>query len=325
MKFFENYFDNTDFYNSGAEEVKVLCPFHSDTNPSASINIEKSLFHCWVCGVGYNEQQFISKINDISLLDASKVLNNLEGSSETNKWSVVSVANLWADDDMLNALYGLGLPKTLIEGMQLGKVEDKLGNPRLGIPVFYNKVLMDIRSYDLMKNSSIKMISGLNAESGFIIPYDEFIKADKEELVYIFEGEKDMLVARALGINAITLTGGASAIPNDMTINAFKDKKLVICYDNDKAGKDGADGLYLSIKNIANDVKYIDISEVVKEDKEDFSDAVLKYDMDVWTFLSLELKEFNDVKKDLTTIKDALDNNIIKRRLTSEVTVSGEF
>ena len=40
------------------------------------------------------------------------------------------------------------------------------------------------------------------------------------------EGEKDMLVARGMGINAITLTGGgAEALPNEMTINAFKDKE----------------------------------------------------------------------------------------------------
>ena len=60
MKYFEKYFSDVDF-ETGAEEVKVLCPFHNDTNPSATINVEKDLFHCWVCKEGYNEQQVYSK------------------------------------------------------------------------------------------------------------------------------------------------------------------------------------------------------------------------------------------------------------------------
>ena len=163
MKFFENYFKDIDFNGQGPKEVSVLCPFHDDTHPSASINTEKSLFHCWVCGVGYNEQQFISKINDISIVDAGKILSNLEG-TKTNDWSFINIAELWADNDMLNALYGLRLSKELINDMKLARVTDEFGRHRLGIPVFYNNVLMDVRAYDLMKTSSVKMLAGAESE-----------------------------------------------------------------------------------------------------------------------------------------------------------------
>lgn len=324
MKFFENYFEDTDFYGQGTAEVQVLCPFHSDTNPSASINVENSLFHCWVCGVGYNEQQFISKINDISLVDAGKVLSNLEGTTTTD-WSLVNIAELWSDQDMLNALTGLRLEKDFIEEMKLGKVYDKLGKPRLGIPVFYNKVLIDVRAYDLMRNSSVKMISEMNAENGYIIPYDIWQKEDKSKVTYIFEGEKDMLVARSMGLNAITLTGGADALPNDMVLNSFKDRDFILCYDNDDAGRQGMKDLYFYIKNIANKVEYINIADVVKENKEDFTDAVFKYDMDIWTFYSLEVRSFSGVKKTYTTLETALNSNLIKKNLLSQITISGEF
>ena len=62
MEFFKKYFDEVDNWNN--EEVKVLCPFHEDTHPSASINTYKDLFHCWVCDIGYNEEQFIARVNN---------------------------------------------------------------------------------------------------------------------------------------------------------------------------------------------------------------------------------------------------------------------
>jgi hypothetical protein len=37
-------------YRSGRQ--KVLCPFHGDTRPSASIDFDKQRFTCFACGVG---------------------------------------------------------------------------------------------------------------------------------------------------------------------------------------------------------------------------------------------------------------------------------
>ena len=73
MEYFKKYFNEVENWEN--EEVKVLCPFHEDTHPSASINTYKDLFHCWVCDIGYNEEQFIARINGISSADAIKLLN----------------------------------------------------------------------------------------------------------------------------------------------------------------------------------------------------------------------------------------------------------
>lgn len=29
----------------------TLCPFHRDTNPSGSVNLEQNRYHCFTCGV----------------------------------------------------------------------------------------------------------------------------------------------------------------------------------------------------------------------------------------------------------------------------------
>lgn len=35
--------------DTGYEWISVLCPFHDDTNKSASVSLVKNAFHCFVC------------------------------------------------------------------------------------------------------------------------------------------------------------------------------------------------------------------------------------------------------------------------------------
>jgi hypothetical protein len=325
MKFFERYFADTNF-NTGAEEVKVLCPFHNDTSPSASVNIKKDLFHCWVCGIGYNEQQFLSKMSNISLSDAHKVV--LKTNETTHDWKLVEKAELWANPTFLKKVEDLGFSREVINELHLGLVKDNKGRAYLGYPVFYNGVLMDIRRFNISKFEGVpKIMSNAGAEAGFIISYDDWVK--NKDLTYIFEGEKKMALARTLGLNAITLTGGANARPNDFVINGFKDRDVVICYDNDDAGRDGAYKIYQKIKPLAKSVKYINIGEVVSGVGDDFYDMIMAYKKTIDDFLKLPLYDFVDKldtkKKTFTPLKKALKENRIKEDLLTQVLVSAEY
>lgn len=322
MEFFKHYYSDVDFERS--EEVKVHCPFHSDTKPSASINTEKEVFHCWVCDVGYNEKQFVAKINNIPITEATLVVDKL--TKPTSDWELVEEANLFADDYFLKKIEELGLSLKTIQSLRLGMIQDNKNNKFLGIPVFYNNAIMDIRQYNLLKHKNVAKVYGqAGAQMGFVIPYDLWSK--NKELTYVFEGEKDMMLARELGLNAISLTGGAQTKPNKFVINQFKDRDVIICYDNDKTGREGAEKLYLSIKKIAKSVKYIDIGDGVKENKEDFFDYITKYNKDIFDFYGLEVRDFVDVKekKKYVPLKKALKENILKRLLITEITVSAEF
>ena len=292
MEFFKHYYSDVDFERS--EEVKVHCPFHSDTKPSASINTEKEVFHCWVCDVGYNEKQFVAKINNIPMTEATLVVDKL--TKPTSDWELVEEANLFADDYFLKKVEELGLSLKTIQSLRLGMIQDDKNNKFLGIPVFYNNAIMDIRQYNLLKHKNVAKVYGqAGAQMGFVIPYDLWSK--NKELTYVFEGEKDMMLARELGLNAISLTGGAQTKPNKFVINQFKDRDVIICYDNDDAGREGAEKLYLSIKKIAKSVKYINIGDGVKENKEDFFDYITKYNKDIFDFYGLEVRDFVDVKE----------------------------
>ncbi|MCS7214350.1 MAG: DNA primase [Candidatus Calescibacterium sp.] len=52
----------------------AVCPFHPDTKPSLRIREDKKIFNCFGCGVGGNVITFISKIRNISFLEALSFL-----------------------------------------------------------------------------------------------------------------------------------------------------------------------------------------------------------------------------------------------------------
>ena len=116
-----------------------------------------------------------------------------------------------------------------------------------------------------------------------------------------------------------------ASIVVDSVINAsesegfnFKDKDIILCYDNDEPGYNGMVGMFKSIRNLAKSVKYVKIGDVVKNEKEDFYDYITKYNGDVFEFYSLNLHQFKVEEIDRNTritIKEALNSNKLRRNL----------
>lgn len=58
-----------------------LCPFHNDNNPSLSVSREKQIYKCFVCGEAGNVFNFLMKFENISFLEAVKIIGNEIGIS----------------------------------------------------------------------------------------------------------------------------------------------------------------------------------------------------------------------------------------------------
>lgn len=50
----------------------AICPFHSDTNPSMNISVDKQIYKCFSCGAGGNVFTFVSEYEKINFIDAVK-------------------------------------------------------------------------------------------------------------------------------------------------------------------------------------------------------------------------------------------------------------
>lgn len=69
---------------------KILCPFHNDTDPSCSVNLEKGLFHCFSCGVEGDKIKFVKLYKKTDFKGAVEVLKEYTGFTVSRKKRTVS-------------------------------------------------------------------------------------------------------------------------------------------------------------------------------------------------------------------------------------------
>lgn len=106
-----------------------------------------------------------------------------------------------------------------------------------------------------------------------------------DDYILVTEGEKDCLIAYANGLKAICIGGaGASSHLKQEYLNLFKDMKLLICGDYDKAGKNFNDNLYKQLKPIAKEVKLLNWEQKAKKDGFELFDKFDLTDYFAWKF-----------------------------------------
>ena len=269
--FFQYYFN----ISEGNGEHSVCCPFPHKTStgieylehhPSAHVNLDKKTFHCKVCQEGHNEVSFIKAILQCTYASALRLSKAFENTETLAEWKNVTKLSEGAKE----LAHSFGITDTVLEELNVSSLQDN----HLMFPVFMYDKLIDIRTYTPNGNPKIK--SRVGAMSGLIIPLDVWSKSDPNRVTLICAGEKDMAVARSHGFNAITITGGENALPCSPMF--FKDRNVVILYDNDDAGKNGAYRLASYLLDYCKTVKVCTkFHDVCKEDKEDITDFFNKY------------------------------------------------
>lgn len=71
--------------DSNSDDIRAICPFHLDSNPSFSINSTKQVYYCFGCKRGGNVITFIRDIENISKEEAVQYLKNLLGIETTKE------------------------------------------------------------------------------------------------------------------------------------------------------------------------------------------------------------------------------------------------
>mgnify|MGYP001210655478 FL=1 len=121
MEYFKEKFKDTDFDRSNNRgEVKVICPFHDDTKPSANIDVNKSTFYWYVCQKGMSEAQFLADIEGYDRFEAEAVLAEWEGTVNKD-WDLNQRASLWANQEFLAKLMDeFKISTSTINSLRLG-------------------------------------------------------------------------------------------------------------------------------------------------------------------------------------------------------------
>jgi DNA primase len=61
------------------KDYRGLCPFHGDKDPSFYVSPQKGIFHCFGCAVGGSVFNFVMKVENISFVDAVRLLAQRHG------------------------------------------------------------------------------------------------------------------------------------------------------------------------------------------------------------------------------------------------------
>ncbi|MMZ47340.1 DNA primase [compost metagenome] len=282
--FLYNFFSNAGVLGepNTQGEYSVPCPFEHDKgyeqNPSAHVNLDKGVFHCKTClaegrfgNGGLSEVGFIAQLFNVPYNEAIVMKHQLTGDDTSPEDWVSFQDNLKANQDLMNMLrQRRGLTDHTIDKYRLGYSGDGVR-----YPVFIFGELCDIRTYD--PDAKPKMRSQKGATT-LIFPFDDWNQDDRPTL--LVGGENDALIGRQLGFNAVTFTGGEGAVPSNILLKFFKERKVYVCYDIDLAGKKGGQRVAFKLKEAGAEVYRVDLTSFGlsgEKDDKDLSDAVLKH------------------------------------------------
>ena len=124
----------------------------------------------------------------------------------------------------------------------------------------------------------------------------QFIQ-DFEDTIYIVEGERDAIYSP---FNAISFSSGAGSIPKDLSQIYVRDN-ICIIYDNDEAGRDGADKLARRVK-----MEKPEISVTIAQWGNDLPDGYDIYE----DYLRTQLIDIYDFDRLNAAINNAIDFEI---------------
>jgi putative DNA primase/helicase len=280
-------------------ELVGLCPIHGEKNASFSYNWRKDTYHCLSCGAdgdlvrlwclvkGLDErgggfQRFKEEVGCIlksehSCHEGANKDSRCSGSRRSNHQIIPE--KVWAGLRVLPETWLLrlerarGWSRQVIQASDLRLWVSPSGEERVAIPVRDESgQLVNIRLY--LPGARDNKIFSWGKGYGQARLWPEPGKLQPGP-VWLCEGEPDCLCARSLGLNAVTQTAGAKTWKPSFNAT-FTGREVIIAYDADQQGRDGAQRVAHALARRAKSVRIIQWPELMT-DHQDLTDFVVKH------------------------------------------------
>jgi len=214
------------------DEMKAVCPFHEDNDPSLSVNMQTGLFNCFGCGAAGSLFDFYAQRNNMILpRDFSKVMDGI------------------AKDFGINNGNG---KKTSTHKKVVARYTYKDENENL----FYQIERLEPKSFRIRRpNGAGGWV--YKKDDVKIVPYHlpEILKVDE---ILVVEGEKDCDNLAAIGLTATTNPFGAGKWPVDFG-PFFTGKQVIVIPDNDRPGTEHMQQVAKSLSGYAASIKWLEL------------------------------------------------------------------
>ena len=268
-------------------QLSGLCPFHEDTNPSFLVDPAEGVFNCRACQESGSVFDYVMRKDGVDFKEALKIVAaeagvTLESKTKKHFISEVKVTEwhkrlLNSDDRVKYLQERRGLTTETIKAYKIG-----WDGSRYTIPIRdEHGRAVNVRKYNpTAKNSKDKMISHVERHDGKAVGFGKAkllpARLHESQLIVMTEGEMDCLLAIQNGFPAMTVTSGAGTW-NKAWTEMFEGKDIVIAYDNDKAGRKGANRIGSFLHGVAKSVAILVWPTSIPD----------KYDITDW-FISLQ-------------------------------------
>lgn len=236
---------------SSGTQAMALCPFHSDSNPSLSINLQTGGWHCFGCREKGSIFKFYMKKYNVDYATAVQMLSEIAGTGirQVRKGKIVQTYD-YVDEE----------GKVLFQTV---RYEPKDFRQRR--PDGKGGWTWDLKGIRLVP---YKLYELLNAKNKYIYKgkcYEYYQK------IFIVEGEKDADTLKALGLITTCSPMGAGKWREEYN-KYFIGKDIVVIPDNDKPGRKHAENVARTLYGIAKSVKIVELSNL--PEKGDVSDWI---------------------------------------------------
>jgi len=290
FKYLDFYEDHIALGTPKKAEVLVKCIFHDDTGPSLAINLETGLWKCHSLGCETNSEgngggdvykfyMYANKENAITYDMAREQVNEKYNfSKSTKKRETKIVKDFPISKKEIEQKHTMLLSNSKVmdvltkEFHWTNEVINKFSlgydGERVWIPITQHDKVVNIRKYTRKPRDGNKVISVAGFGEARLWP----LEALDQETVYLFEGEKDCILAHSLELNAMTVTSGAGTFTLEWA-KLFDNRNVVVCYDIDEAGRKGADVVARYLMRSAKEVKVVHLP-IAKPDNADFTDYI---------------------------------------------------
>ena len=264
-QFYTNYIAQGKRYG---DELSVMCPFHHDRHPSMSINVKTGFFKCHAgdCNKDGDVFDFYQLMHNVdfktALIQIAKEMGISPGEDVKDKIIPAEIVkkyqeNLWSGKGDAPKMLKFLKERCQYEEETIRNFELGYDFERITIPVKNSlNVYVNIRRY--LPGASKSAEKMLSYKQGYgqarLFPIENL----DASTITILEGERDCILANQLGYKGITATAGAGTF-KDNWIDFFKDKNIVLVYDIDKAGQEGARKVALKLSGVANEIKIVKI------------------------------------------------------------------
>lgn len=274
------------------DEWRGHCPMedHEDKNPSASFNFVKYEWFCLGCKAGGGIGQLISELKknghaggngsvsasgdnggfEANVIDIRsgrrrrRRRQQLPGFGRVNGWN----SSLLKDSERLaELLRERGITRETVENLLIGWDKD---SGSYTLPFVVDGELVNVKHYRLHPDEEQRKMwsyTGHNLPRLYPVPPDE-----DDDHVLLCEGELDTLLAIQHGWTAVTGSHGAGVWESEWTKH-FKDKRVTVIYDRDKAGEKGRRKVLNDLKAVAREIRFVDLPFTMKDENgEDLTD-----------------------------------------------------